>query len=49
MTIEFEIVEIEVEEDVDVGFGIKDYVLPDVVLHGGDSFISQCCVRGQHL
>ena len=32
---EFEIVEIRVEEDVDLGFGIKDSLLPNVVLQDG--------------
>ena len=35
---EFEIVKIGVEEGVDLGFGIKDSLLPNVVLEGGNYF-----------
>ena len=34
-TKEFEIVEIGVEKDVDLGYGIKDCLLPNLVLCGG--------------
>ena len=45
---EFEIDETGVEEGVDLGSGIKDCLLPKVVLLWGNSFIVQCCVSGQH-
>ena len=32
---ELKIVEIGVEEGIDLGFGIKDSLLPNVVLQGG--------------
>ena len=50
MTKEIEIVEIGVAEGVDLGYGIKDYLLPDVVLYRGEGtlFIVQFCVSGQH-
>ena len=35
VTNEFQIVEIEVEEDVDVGSRIKDYKLPELCATGG--------------
>ena len=47
-TKEFEIVEIEGEEGVDLGSGIKESLLYNVVLQGGNSFIVPCCVSGQH-
>ena len=39
------IVEIEVEEGVDVGFGLKDSLFLDM---GGEYFIVQRCVSGRH-
>ena len=48
MTKEFEIAEIGVEEGVDLGSRIKGSLLSNVVLQGGNSFIVQCCVSGQH-
>jgi hypothetical protein len=47
-TKEFEIVEIKVEEGVDLSYGFKDSLLPNMVLLGGNHFIVQCCVRQQH-
>ena len=41
-------VEIRVEEVVDLGFEIKDSLLPNVVLGGGDSLIVQCCLSERH-
>ena len=34
MTNQFDIVEIKIEEGVDLGSGIKDFLLPNVVLNG---------------
>jgi hypothetical protein len=46
---EFGIVEIQVQEGVDLGPEIKDFIHLNVVLGGGEtSFIVQCCVSGQH-
>ena len=46
MTKEFEIIEIEVKEGVALDFGIKDIMLPNVILLGGgveELLILQCC------
>ena len=45
---ECQIVEIKVEEGVDIGSGIKDSRIPNVMLQGGNSFIVQCCVSREH-
>ena len=45
---EFEIIEIRVEEGVDLGYGIKDYMLLNLVLYGGNSFIVWCYMIGTH-
>ena len=48
MTIEFEIIEIGVEEGVDLAFIIKRFSTAHQSAIGGISFILQCCVSGEH-
>ena len=43
MTKEFKIIEIEVEEDVELGSGIRDSLLPNLVLWGGLFCHSMLC------
>jgi hypothetical protein len=47
MTKEFGIIEIEVKEGVALDYGIKDIMLPNMMLLGGGGLpILQCCVSG---